>query len=240
MLSSHSPLAATTNHDIKVLKESHQNEILALQETHRRDFLDLRDRTLKWIVSKSDLMQEHSKLLANMREEVSTLRTNYNDLRKSAKEAFREAQEAINRNCKKLSLYVKEEIHDSEQLTKQTIKELKQELKNAKNQIRKMKTHQTQSTNCVALEKSFSHNSQSWNEFTINFRDALDGNFVGNSNTETSLDSDVILTAERLFKELCFDNNTLINHQSNHNNETDIFLDSYEDEDTMAATLFQQ
>lgn len=73
---------------VKTLKESHQNEILKLKEIHRCDFLDLQDKTLKWVMSKSDMMQEHSRLLAAMREELSTLKYNYIDLKTTAKEAF--------------------------------------------------------------------------------------------------------------------------------------------------------
>lgn len=78
--------------ETKALKESHQNEIFKLKENHRRDILDLQDKTLKWIMSKSDQMQEHSRLLEDMREEVSILKYNYMDLKTTAQGAFVEAQ----------------------------------------------------------------------------------------------------------------------------------------------------
>jgi hypothetical protein len=78
--------------EMKEIKESHQNEILKLKENHRRDILDLQDKTLKWIMSKSDQMQQHSRLLEVMREEISTLKYNYIDLKTTAKGAFVEAQ----------------------------------------------------------------------------------------------------------------------------------------------------
>ena len=82
---------------IKTLKESHQNEILKLNEIHRCNFLDLQDKTLKWVMSKSDMMQEHSRLLAAMREELSIMKHNYIDLKSTAREAFAEGTLILDR-----------------------------------------------------------------------------------------------------------------------------------------------
>lgn len=125
--------------EIKVLKELHQNEIMTLKEIHRRDFLCLQDKTLKWIVSKSDLMQEQSKSLAFMREEISILKENYIDIQNTTKSAFLEAQEAVAKNCETLASYVDDEIRESEEASNAIINGLEEELKNAHEQISLLK-----------------------------------------------------------------------------------------------------
>ena len=116
------PMVECKKGEIKVLKELHQNEILALKEIHRRDLLSLQDKTLKWIVSKSDLMQEQSKSLASMREEIAMLRENYDDIKNTTKTTFLEAQEAVAKNCETLASYVDDEIRESEEATNAIIK----------------------------------------------------------------------------------------------------------------------
>lgn len=125
--------------EMKVLKELHQNEIMALKEIHRRDFLSLQDKTLKWIVSKSDLMQEQSKSLAFMREEVLILKENYNDIKNITQTTFLEAQEAVAKNCETLASYVDDEIRESEEAANVIINGLEDELENAYEQISLLK-----------------------------------------------------------------------------------------------------
>jgi hypothetical protein len=330
--------------EIKELKEVHQDEIMALKEIHRRDFLDLQDKTLKWIVSKSDLMQEQSKSLAHMKEEMAVLRKDNDELKITAKEAFVEAQKAIAKNCKTLASYVEEEIRDSEQAangiidglqceledaheqiallrdsqkieeseqeTNEAIDRLKSELEDAYEQISLLQNLQEskeseeaanktidvlrseledayeqivllqdsdeikesdQADNEIidelraeledaheqiallqnasemkkpendnesnVLQPSSIPNIQSWQDFSVRFRDAIDGKMTMNENVKnTKLDSAAMLKAESLFRELCFDTS----FQTNSSTDSDDFQDSFEDEQTMQENICEQ
>ena len=223
----------------------HENELLVLKEAHRQEFLDLQEKTLKWIVSKSDVMQDQSKSLASIKTELYTLRENYEELKVTAKEAVVGAQNAIVNNCETLAMYVKEEIQDSEQAAVDAINGLQQELYNAHDQIALLRKNAVgRSNDDVNNNNSASSffppsppiaNIQSWDEFTYKFREAINGNkesrfgknhtSTRNTSSSARLDSDAVVKAESLFKELCFDG-------SKHFEE---FQDSYEDEKAIAA-----
>ncbi len=247
----------SSNDEVQALKELHQSEILKLKEIHRREFLDLQDKTLKWIVSKSDLMQEQSRSLAYMKEEMVILKENYNELKSTTKNAFVEAQRAIAKNCKTLSLYVEEEIRETEQAASEIINELRQDLQSAQDKIYILQNppHSPGAVNTSSrgegdyrsphhrgfeksiLQPSTITNIQSWQDFTEKFREAIEGKMPIDENTETKLDSEAILKAESLFKELCFDPST---DTEDSTVDPDDYQDSYEDEQTMMEQKEEQ
>lgn len=225
--------------EIKLLKELHQNEIMTLTEIHRRDYLDLQDKTLNWIISKSDLMQEQSRELAYARQEMSTLRQNYDELQATANQAFEEAQNAIARNCETLSLYVREEIQESEKAAKKVINQLHCELEDAYDQIARLQNIQYEREE-VSLDNGevrvhegiktsrIPHsipNFKTWSDFSARFRDAISGKLPCDEKKESELDTAAVVKAESLVKELCFDPSVC----STTSLQSDDFLDTFED-----------
>ena len=225
--------------EIQLLKDLHQNEIMTLTEIHRRDYLDLQDKTLHWIISKSDLMQEQSRELAYARQEMSTLRQNYDELKETANQAFVEAQDAIARNCETLSTYVQEEIQESEHASNKVINELHCELEDAYDQIARLQNNKCEKEEVNLNDdeigvhegiKTFRKlqsipNFKTWGDFSARFRDAISGKLPCDEMKESELDTAAVLKAESLVKELCFDPSVC----STTSLQSDDFLDTFED-----------
>ncbi len=227
--------------EIKLLKELHQNEILTLTEVHRRDYLDLQEKTLNWIISKSDLMQEQSRELANVRQEMCILKENYDGLKVTANQAFVEAQDAIAKNCETLSLYVQEEIRETEQAAGIVINELQCELEHAYEQIASLQKSQCgqevlenneedlNASSRSSKSSNYIPNFKSWRDFSAKFRDAISGKMPVDEKKESDLDTAAVLKAESLIKELCFDASVC----STTSLQSEDFLDTFENEETL-------
>ena len=184
----------------------------------------------------------------DFRQEMSLLKRNYNELKVTANHAFVEAQNAITRNCETLSMYVQEEIRESEQVADEVINELQRELEEAYRQIAMLQKNECEKLEFDHTHKITSHEDgkviaseslhsisntsfscNSWRDFSDKFRDAISGKMPIDENKESALDAAAIIKAESLIKELCFEASVC----STKSLQSEDFLDAYEEEEMM-------
>ena len=165
--------------------------------------------------------------------DMQKLRDDYECLKKSSFNAIQTAKHSINENCKALQHYVDEEIRVEKKDFEGSMNELCVELENlrdenlmlqqklqkaseskwgenhVKSPISKLwkdekSVRKIDSSSFLGSLASPIPTMQSWNEFSIRFKDAISGNINYRYSKHCSLDAYGTTMAEKLFNELCF------------------------------------
>ena len=195
--------------------------------------------------------------IQQIHQNIEKFRDDYERLKKSLFNAIQTAKRIIDENCNTLRHYVDEEIRVEKKEFEGSINELCVELENLRNENLTLQqklqngsvstldeTHiknpiskfpndekvvqKIDSTSFLGSIASPIPTMQSWNEFSIRFKDALSGNINNGNRKHCSLDAYGTIMAEKLFDELCFfQSNTEFDEGSeSSDSEKDIFQDT--------------
>lgn len=70
--------------ELQKLKEDHCIELLKIKEEHKKDIIDLQDRMLKWMCSRVDLVRQQESTILQLNGELESIRSCYSKLKKKS------------------------------------------------------------------------------------------------------------------------------------------------------------
>jgi len=205
--------------EIDRIKDLHDKELLRIKEEHKEDIIDLQDRVLLWMHSRVDLVQQQKHTILALKAELDSIRCEYNELKETSVETFDQASQSIAVNFSSLKSYVKEELRESEIASKETIENLKLELKHARQHIASLEmvpedckvdqpSISSLDSNSARLQQKDTKSDTTWNDFNVKFREAMEGNLPSSNlppsdaSVVSRLDVYDTLKADKLFKDL--------------------------------------